>query len=46
MMQVIVTVEGEYETVHNLSNGAILNFQWPCVTPNPDFKVTTLFNAK
>jgi len=27
MMQVIVTVEGEYETVHNLSNGAILNFQ-------------------
>jgi len=35
-----VTMEGEYETVPKLSNGAI----W--VTPNLDFKFPTLFNAK
>ena len=44
MIQVraIVTTEGEYETVPKLSNGAI----WPCVTRNPDFNVTILFNVK
>jgi len=37
-------MEGKYETLPKLSNGAIPNdLEWP---PNLDFKVTILFKVK
>jgi len=39
----IVTIEGEYETASMLSNDTNFN---DCVTSEPDFKVTILFNVK